>query len=146
MSFLHPTLLFAGLAVGLPVLIHWLTRPRPIRLSLSTVRFVMQAVQQRRARHRLRDWLILLLRTLAIALLVWAFARPLWGQKPLVSPGELGNGVRIVIFDQSASMGAAVHGVTAFEKGRPLAADFLSAGGNLRVNLVLAGATPRAVF
>ncbi|MDB5323027.1 MAG: hypothetical protein JWN40_4658 [Phycisphaerales bacterium] len=146
MSFLHPALLLAGLAISLPVLIHWLTRPRPVRLSLSTVRFVMQAVQQRRARHRLRDWLILLLRTLAIALLVWAFARPLLGQKPLVSAAELGDGVRIVVLDQSASMGAAVHGVTAFEKGRPLTADFLSAGGNLRANLILAGATPRAVF
>ena len=122
MNFLHPGFLVVGLTVSLPVLIHWLTRPRPVRLSLSTVRFVMQAVQQRRARHRLRDWLILLLRTLAIALLVWAFARPLWGQKPLVSPAEAGDGVRIVIVDQSASMGAAVHGVTAFEKARPLAA------------------------
>jgi hypothetical protein len=146
MSFLHPTLLLAGVAIGLPVFIHWLTRPRPVRLSLSTVRFVMQAVQQRRARHRLRDWLILLLRTLAIALLVWAFARPLWGRKPLVSPAEAGEGVRIVIVDQSASMGAAVHGVTAFEKARPIAADFLSAGGNLRANLILAAAAPRAVF
>lgn len=146
MNFLHPGFLIAGLAVSLPILIHWLTRPRPVRLSLSTVRFVMQAVQQRRARHRLRDWLILLLRTLAIALLVWAFARPLWGQKPLVSPAEAGDGVRIVIVDQSASMGAAVHGVTAFEKARPLAADFLAAGGNLRANLILAAASPRAVF
>ena len=126
MSFLHPTFLFAAVAVGLPVLIHWLTKPRPERLSLSTVRFVMQAVQQRRARHRLRDWLILLLRGAAVALLVWAFARPLFGQKPLVSPTDAGDGVRIVVVDQSASMGAVVRGVSALEKARPLAAEFLS--------------------
>src|SRR5258707_12779349 len=110
MSFLHPTLLFAGLAVGLPVLIHWLTKPRPVQLSLSTVRFVMQAVHQQRARHRLRGWLILLLRGVAVALLVWAVARPLWGQKPLGSPGGLGAGVRGVVVGQSASMGAGVAG------------------------------------
>jgi hypothetical protein len=146
MSFLHPIFLVAGVAVGLPVLVHWLTRPRPVRLPLSTVRFVMQAVQQRRARHRLRDWLVLLLRGAAVALLVWAFARPLFGQKPLVSPGDAGEGVRIVVVDQSASMGAAVRGVSAFEKARPLAAEFLSGGGNLRANLILAGASPHAVF
>jgi hypothetical protein len=106
----------------------------------------MQAVQQRRARHRLRDWLILLLRAVAIGLLVWAFARPLMGRKPLVSPGEMGDGVRIVIVDQSASMGAVVHGVSAFENARPVAAEFFSAGGGLRANLILAGASPRAVF
>jgi hypothetical protein len=58
----------------------------------------------------------------------------------------LGEGVRVVVVDQSASMGAVVHGVSAFERARPVAADFLAAGGNLRANLILAGASARAVF
>jgi hypothetical protein len=146
MTFLHPAMFFAAIAVVLPVLVHWLTRPRPVRLPLSTVRFVMQAVQQRRAVHRLRDWLILLLRTLAVALLVWAFARPLWGGRPLVSASDVGDGVRVVVLDQSASMGAVSGGATAFEKARPVAAEYLVGGGSLRANLILADATARAVF
>jgi hypothetical protein len=69
MMFVHPAMLFAGVAVGLPVLVHWLRRPRSVRLPLSTVKLVMRGVRQRRAVHRLRDWLILLLRTAAVALL-----------------------------------------------------------------------------
>jgi len=42
-------------------------------------------VRQKRARHRLRDWIILLLRAGAVALLAWAFARPLIGAKPLIA-------------------------------------------------------------
>src|SRR5205085_2516643 len=89
MTFLHPWAIFCGLAaVALPLVIHWLTRPRPVRLPLSTVRFVRQAVQQRRARHRLRDALVLGLRALAVLLLAWAIARPLLGEQPLVTSGE----------------------------------------------------------
>src|SRR5688500_6201239 len=132
MNFVHPGFLFAGVAIGAPILIHYLTKPRPLRLPLSTVRFVMQAVQQRRARHRIRDFLILLLRAAAVALLVYAFARPLFGVKPLISPTDPAAGVRVVVLDASASTAAAVRGVSAFEKARPLAADYLAATGQLR--------------
>ena len=45
MTFLHPLILAAGVAVGLPVAVHLLTRPKPVRLPLSTIRFVVQAVR-----------------------------------------------------------------------------------------------------
>ena len=102
MNLLHPWALGIGaLAISLPVLIHWLTRPRPVTLPLSTLRFVREAVQQRRARYRLRDLLILLLRTAAVALLAWAFARPLIGAKPTVAE-TTGDAVRVVVVDRLA--------------------------------------------
>lgn len=147
MTLLHPWAIGLGLAaVGLPVAIHFLTRPRPRRLPLSTLRFVREAVQQRRARSRLRDWIILLLRTAAVALLGFAFARPLIGAKPLVVPDKSSKAVRIVIVDQSQSMGARVHGVAAFEKARATAAKYLEYDPQLRANLILAGAQPRGSF
>ncbi len=77
MSVLHPWAIGLGAAaVLLPVLIHFLTRPRPVRMPLSTLRFVREAIRQQRSRHRLRDWLILALRTLAVACLAFALARP----------------------------------------------------------------------
>src|SRR5258706_16247548 len=93
MSFLHPTLLFAGLAVGLPVLIHWLTRPRPVRLSLSTVRFVMQAVQQRRGREPFRGWVVIFFRPPSDLPAGWGFLRAPFGEEPPLSPGGLCEGV-----------------------------------------------------
>src|SRR3954471_20306572 len=104
MMFLHPWALVGLAGIVLPVVIHWLTKPRPVRLPLSTVRFVMQAVRQRRARYRLRDWIVLLLRAMAVMLIAWAFARPLIGKKSFAAGDDSGATVRVVILDQSASM------------------------------------------
>jgi hypothetical protein len=75
------------------------------------------AVQQRRARYRLRDLIILLLRAAAVVLLAIAFGRPLAGSKPLVADAP-GQAVRVVILDRSQSMEAVSHGVQAFERAR----------------------------
>lgn len=148
MNFLHPWALGIGAAaVGLPLVIHWLTRPRPVRMPLSTVRFVMEAVQQRRARYRLRDWIILLLRVAAVALLAWAFARPITDTKPLVPPVASASGTtRIVLLDQSQSTAATANGIAAFDRAKPIAARYLGAGAGVRANLIFAAARPRPVF
>lgn len=147
MTLLHPWAIFAGLAaIALPLAVHWLTRPRPQRFALSTVRFVLQAVQQRRAHHRLRDILILLLRIAAVLLIAWAFARPLTQSKPLIATDDSTTAVRVVIFDQSQSMAATTNGISAVERGRPIAARYLDYRPGLRGNLILAAARPRPVF
>ena len=87
MSFLHPWAVWVGAAaVALPVVVHLLTRPRPRRLPLSTVRFVREVLRQRRARDRLRNLVILGLRAIAVLLIALAIARPLTATRPLVNP------------------------------------------------------------
>jgi hypothetical protein len=147
MFFLNPWAILLGtLGIGLPVLIHWLTRPRPQRLQLSTLRFVQEVIHQRRTFHRLRNLLILTLRTLAVLLIAWAFARPLIGQRPLISTDDKANAARVVILDVSQSMDAGTRGIQAFERARPLAAKYLSYRPGLVANLVFAGAQPAGVF
>jgi hypothetical protein len=147
MTFLHPWALWIGVAaVGLPLLIHLLTKPRPVRLPLSTLRFVREAIRQRRARHRLRDAVILALRALAALLVAWAIARPLLGPQPLVSDRQTGDALRVVILDVSQSMAAAEHGIEAIERARTVAAGHLRYRPGLAANLIVAGAMPRAAF
>jgi hypothetical protein len=147
MSFLHPWALAMGaVALGLPILVHWLTRPRPRRLSLSTLRFVREAVHQRRALHRLRDWIILSLRVLAVALLAWAFSRPLLGDRRAMDTAESGRTSRVVLLDVSQSMAAAARGIEVFERARSTAAEHLVARNGLAADLVFAGGQPRRVF
>ena len=107
MTFLHPWAIVIGVAAAAaPVLIHWLTRPRPVRMPLSTLRFVREAVHQRRSWHRLRDLVLLCLRTLAVLLIALAVARPQWGQ-PRRSPiSKASDAVRVVMLDVSQSMAA----------------------------------------
>ena len=134
-------------AVAAPVVIHWLTRPRPVRMPLSTLRFVREAIHQRRARHLLRDLLILGLRTLAVAMLALAVARPLFGPRPLAADRQSGDTVRIVLVDVSQSMGATVGATQQIAQARTLAANqYLQYESGLWANLILAGATPRTVF
>jgi Mg-chelatase subunit ChlD len=145
--FLHPWALWAGaLAVGLPIAIHFLTRPRPVALPLSTIRFVREAVRMRRARHRLRDAIILALRTIAILLFALALARPQLSRQPLISDTQEGNAIRVVILDASQSMAAEQRGTTAFERARTVAASHLRYRPGLSANLIVAGARPQAVL
>ncbi len=147
MSFLHPWLLALGVTgAALPLVIHFLTRPRPVRLPLSTVRFVREVLRQRRARQRLRDFLVLLLRVLAVLLLAFAIARPQAGERPLVNPEDAGAAARVVLLDVSQSMGADAHGVQLLERARPLAAGYLAWQPDLRADLLLAGAAARPAF
>ena len=147
MSFLHLWPIYAGLAAAaLPVAVHFLTRPRPVRYPLSTLKFVREALRQNRARQRLRDWLILALRVAAVLLLAWAIARPLLGPQSLLADEDNSDVLRIVIVDTSASMAAEEHGISRFERARAKAATFLQYRAGLRANLIQAGATPRAAF
>ncbi|PQO41043.1 vWA domain-containing protein [Blastopirellula marina] len=146
MTFAAPWILALGfVAAAVPVVVHLLTRPKPVRMPLSTLRFVREAVQQRRAAHWLRDFIILALRTLAILLLAVAFAGPHWGSPSLIQE-DAGDTVRVIVLDTSQSMGAADGPTTVIQKGRSVADRYLQYRSGLRTNVILAGARPRAVF
>jgi hypothetical protein len=115
-------------------------------MSLSTFRFVSEAVRQRRARHRLRDFIILALRTLAVVLLAVAVARPRFGQQPLISDIQAGDAVRVVILDASQSMAATDGGVELLERGRAAAAGYLRYRRGLQANLIQAASGADATF
>jgi hypothetical protein len=147
MAFVNPWMMALGVgAAGLPILIHWLTKPRPVVRPISTVRFVLQAVQQRRSRRRLRDLVILAVRTAAILLLAAAIARPLVGRRPPAPADRPVRTARVVILDVSQSMAARSMGSEAIERARPAAAGHLAYQPGLAANLIFAGATSRSTF
>jgi len=117
-----------------------------MRMPLSTLRFVREAIRQRRARHRLRDLLVLLLRTTAVLLLAMVVARPQWGRQSPITEGNDDDTLRVVILDVSQSMAATEGGIEALERARTTAAGFLSYRPRLKANLIFAAASPRGVF
>lgn len=76
MAFLHPTFLWALAALAIPVIIHLFQLRRFKRIEFPNVRFLQEVTQQTRARKKVRHWLVLLARLLALACLVFAFAQP----------------------------------------------------------------------
>ena len=76
MNFLNPLFLFGLGAAAIPVLIHLLTRRKPREVRFPSLDFLAEVNQSEIRRLRLKQWLLLLLRTLAVALLALALARP----------------------------------------------------------------------
>src|SRR6186997_258528 len=119
MSFLHVWAIAIGAGALLaPLAIHFLTRPRPVSYPLSTIRFLREVIQQRRARSRIRDLIVLLLRMLAVGLLAMTLARPLFESAPQVTTQPANGSSRLVLLDVSQSMSAGTAGSTALQRAQ----------------------------
>jgi hypothetical protein len=113
--------LAAGLAVGLPILIHLLLRPRARRVEIGSLRFLRRVLKDSTRHRKLRRWLLLALRALAVVLLALLFARPYFSRA-----GTEGRDREvIVLIDQSASMAVAQGGGTHFARAQEAAQDLL---------------------
>lgn len=76
MSFLYPQFLWALTALSIPLLIHLFNFRRYKTIYFSNTSFLQSAQKNSKAINRLRQWLIMLARMLALAALVMAFAQP----------------------------------------------------------------------
>ncbi len=76
MTFLNPSALYALPLVSLPALIHLLARQRAKVVPFSSLRFLRELEHSEIRRLRLREILLLVLRTFAVLLLILAASRP----------------------------------------------------------------------
>jgi hypothetical protein len=76
MTFLAPALLALGLAAAVPLALHLLQRHQGPRVVFPAVRYLRRAERDHATRLRLRHFLLLALRILALLLLAAAAARP----------------------------------------------------------------------
>ncbi|EMI18413.1 membrane protein containing DUF1550, partial [Rhodopirellula maiorica SM1] len=101
MSFLSVAFLLALPLAAAPLLLHLFDRRRNTEIQWGAMQFLMEASARKTSARRMKQWLLLLLRCLAIAALVFALARP------LLPSGYLGGNERgetIFIVDNSMSM------------------------------------------
>jgi Mg-chelatase subunit ChlD len=104
-SFLAP-LFFAALAgLAIPVLLHLTQREKKQIIRFPSLMFVRRIPYQSVRRRKIQHWLLLLVRVTALALIIFAFARPFIRQSDL--PIVAGSGARelVVLLDTSYSMG-----------------------------------------
>src|SRR6478609_8586650 len=76
MQFLYPGFLFALLTLAIPVVVHLFNFRRYKKVYFSNVQFLREVQEQQASRRNLKERLILAVRMLALAFLVFAFARP----------------------------------------------------------------------
>ena len=103
MSFLQPLALIALPLIALPIIIHLINQQRHRTVPWAAMMFLMRAKRMSRGMARLRHLLILLMRVLAIAALIFAISRPLSGGW-LGSVGLSKPDATLVLLDRSASM------------------------------------------
>ncbi len=105
MTFLNPYALFALVAASFPVLFHLFAQRRARRVEFSSIRFLKQLEKSSMRKVKIRQLLLLILRTLLIACLVLAFSRPaLRGTMGSFLGASHANTTAILLFDNSASM------------------------------------------
>ena len=75
-TFLNGAFLFAALAALLPLLIHLISRRRVATIDFSSLRFLKELERKRIRRVRLRQILLLIVRSLIILAAALSLARP----------------------------------------------------------------------
>jgi hypothetical protein len=120
MNFLQPSLLLAALPlIALPIIIHLVNQRRYQTVRWAAMMFLLAANRMSRGYARIRQWLILASRSLAIAALAFVIGRPLAGGYLSLAAGARSDAM-ILILDRSPSMqqAGAASGASKLEAGR----------------------------
>jgi len=105
MTFLQPWVLVALPLVALPLIIHLINQRRFQTVQWAAMRFLLAARAMSSGYSKLRHWLIMLLRMLAVAAVILAIGRPL-SRGWLALAGGARPDTAIVVLDRSPSMQA----------------------------------------
>ena len=88
MNFLFPTFLIGLTAIAIPIIIHLFNFRKYKKVYFTNVQFLKELKQESDSKSKLKEWLILLMRILAITCLVFAFAQPFIPGKTKAIQGE----------------------------------------------------------
>lgn len=104
LRFLVPLFLLGFAAVAIPILVHLTRRQKARVVPFPSLLFLDRVPFQAESRRRIHHWLLLLLRALAVALIVAAFARPFFTDSE--EGPIMGGGPRevVILLDRSYSM------------------------------------------
>ena len=103
-TFLNGALLFASFAALLPLLIHLISRRRVATVDFSSLRFLKELERKRIRRVRLRQILLLIVRSLIILAAALALARPTLKGTVAGGGGAHARTSVAIVIDNSASM------------------------------------------
>lgn len=142
----NPAFWLGLLALGIPLVIHLLTRRTPKKMIFPTLQFLRKAMARKSNLYRIRHWLLLLLRTALVLFVLLVFLKPVWTQgarRSVTDPEAVRT--QVILLDASASMGYASAGVTPFAQAKVAVGKILAQHrpGD-RINLIRMGRRPRS--
>ena len=137
-------MMLAGLGLlSLPIIAHLLNRKSNETHFIPTIRFLKASATNQNRFLKLRRWLLLILRGLAVAAIVCMFARPVWWQGANASSSKDSVGMAVVI-DRSLSTTQIIGNTSLFQSFLGAATRSLGElkNGSDFATIVLAGDTP----
>jgi hypothetical protein len=112
---LHPGMWPLVLLAGVPLLVHLISKRRARDVRFGPMEFVLRSQRRSARRIQLRQWLLLLARTLVVLFAVVAILGPL--RRPTTpTPGTERGTRHVLAVDVTMSMAAKVDGVTALQR------------------------------
>src|SRR5437764_6152264 len=133
MSFLAPAFLAALAAIAIPVAIHLINRERKVVVEFPSLMFLQRIPYRSIRRQKIRHLLLLILRCIAVALLVAAFARPFFERRH-AALATTGAREVVILLDRSSSMGYADRWTKAKDAAKKVVSG-LSAGDRATLSL-----------
>lgn len=104
LALIAPVFLAAAAAILVPLLVHLVHKEKKDAVAFPSLMFVRKTPYPFSSRQRIRDWLLFLVRCAIIALLAFAFARPVFARRGAAgSDGPRGRAI-VVLLDRSFSM------------------------------------------
>ena len=104
MPLLAPLFLLGLAAVAIPLLVHLVQREKRDPTAFPSLMFFEKTPAPFTSRRNVRDPLLFLLRALAVIALALAFARPVFGPRPVVGGADVRRREVVVLLDRSFSM------------------------------------------
>lgn len=125
MNFLNPLALFGLIAGLIPVILHFLNLRKLKVIEFSTLRFLKELQKTKIRRLKIKQWLILLCRTLAVLFTILALSRPhIEGTIPGFS--SFSKTSSVIIIDDSYSMDISDESGNRFNKAKQVALQILN--------------------
>jgi hypothetical protein len=124
MQFLYPAFLWGLLALAIPVIIHLFSFRRFKKVAFTNVKFLQEIKEETSNRSKLKNLLVLLMRLLAVAAMVFAFAQPFI---PVGDGVKTGNNAVSIFVDNSFSMEAGLNETPLLEVAKSKARDIIKA-------------------
>lgn len=128
MAFYHPIVLWGLLALAIPIIIHLFNFRKHRKVLFSNTSLLLNIQFETKKQSRLKSLLVLLLRILAIAAIVFAFARPFLPTR--------GNNVRAkktivgIYLDNSMSMEGLTGNISLLENAKRKASEIVGSFGD----------------
>lgn len=137
MSFLSPALLIGLLAAAIPPLIHLILRRKAVVVRFPALEFIRRSNRKTARRFRVKQILLMVVRSALLALLAFALARPFMAheQSPMAVSGE-SDGATVVVVDAGYPMRWLLDGEALLDRARFQAETLLADGGGMAALVV----------